>query len=82
MGTVTVTINGTEQNPYEKFGLKRNPFSKGHVATLDKLRTGPIRTTAQIREILKGFSEEFILLCCQQSIPGEVVKFSVNWPDR
>jgi hypothetical protein len=34
-----------------------------------------------IREYLKGWSEEFIGLCCERFRRGEMVSFDVTFPD-
>ena len=44
-----------------------------------KLDSEPIKSEAQIREILIGWSQEFIDLCCQRFVIGERVRFEVTY---
>lgn len=81
-----VSLNGTDENPFHKLGLKQNPFPQiGRMEydagerQINKLGGDPIPDTNYIRETLKGFSEEFIELCCRQFKKGEYVTFTVNW---
>lgn len=88
--TITVGLNGTDTNPYHKLGLTRNPFpelgkSEWDAAELQmhKLGGDPIpqdNPEAYIREVLAGFSSEFVDLCVQNFRPGKYVKFKVFWP--
>jgi hypothetical protein len=81
-----VKINGTDKNPWHKLGMKSNPFPQLAIAEFDKAEmqlnsldgdrvTGP----EDIRERLKGFSEEFIKLCIDKYKPGERVSFAVKF---
>ena len=85
---LVVKLNGTSVNPYHKLGLKRNPFPQqfkaGHVAAvlkIQELAADPIPDIDYIRSVLKGFSEEFVELCCTMFEPGEMVTFKVHWDD-
>lgn len=82
--TFTVRLNGTDTNPFEKMGLTQNPFPQiaeyefaGGCLQLQKLGGPPIPDTNYIREVLNGFSEEFIEGCCQRFKKGEMVTFNV-----
>lgn len=89
---LTVRLNGTDKNPYAIYGVSQNPFPQiasyelqAHVMNLQKLGGPPIPTeTAEqhIRNILKGWSEEFITLCIRRYKSGEYVKFDVDVPDK
>jgi hypothetical protein len=82
-----VALNGTSENPWHRIGLTQNPFpqiAKYEVAEacvrLQSLGGDPIPNVKYIRDKLKGFSEEFIDLCCKNYRPGEFVKFDVEFP--
>jgi hypothetical protein len=82
-----VVLNGTSENPYHKMGLKQNPFTQTGKAEYDdtalrKLGSDPIPSTDYIREVLVGWSQEFIDLCCRQFVPGEIVRFEVEFEER
>jgi len=85
---MTITLNGTTENPWEHYGLTHNPFpqleshkylaGEGQIALLDsKPLTGP----DDIRERLEGFSEEFIELCMSNFKPGYRIKFTIKFPE-
>lgn len=81
-----VTINGTNANPWNKMGLTRNPFPQipraelmPFMDTLAKLDGDPISDTDQIKSILKGWSQEFVELCCQKFELGKRVCFTVEF---
>jgi hypothetical protein len=83
-----VELNGTNENPYNVFGLTQNPFPQiakmeymHHCLNLQKLGGEPIPNVEYIREVLKGWSEEFIELCCSRFKPGEYVEFIVKLPE-
>lgn len=85
---IRVDLNGTDVNPYHKFALTQNPIPqtlniKYDVAALQiqKLGGDPIPDTDYIREVLKGFPEEFVELCCQQFKKGRHVTFTVVWDE-
>jgi hypothetical protein len=84
-----VELNGTDENPYHRFGQSQNPFPQIARAeyTRDVLRVqslggDPIPDADYIREKLKGMSEEFIELCCKMFKKGEIVKFTVFFPEK
>ena len=81
-----VTINGTDKNPWPEMGLKQNPFPQipkaelmSYMASLARLDADPIEDASQIRQILKGWSQEFVELCCTRFVLGERVRFVVEW---
>lgn len=82
-----VTLNGTAENPFAKMGLTQNPFPQIAEAQyaagclrVQALGGEPIRDVQDIRERLKGFSEEFVGLCCARFEPGKMVRFAVEVP--
>ena len=86
---IKVSLNGTNNNPYHKYGLRQNPFPqiaehKYYAACmhLQALDGDPIPDTDFIRRHLAGwFSQEFIDLCCIKFVKGEIVQFEVEWRD-
>jgi len=86
--TMAVTINGTDVNPWVKYGLRQNPFpqlgkhefnpAERQVASLDG---EPVRSAADIRERLRGFTPEFVDLCIASYLPGERIRFTVTFPE-
>lgn len=81
-----VELNGTDANPWHKMGLTQNPIPQLGVyeydlaiLTVQSLGGDPIPNTDYIREKLKGFSPEFIELCCSQFTKGERVCFEVEF---
>lgn len=83
-----VRLNGTSTNPFAKFGMLHNPFPQSgrmefahYELQVQKLGGEPIPDTDYIREVLKGFSPEFVDLCCQLFRKGHMVKFDVEFPD-
>jgi len=81
-----VVLNGTDTNPYHKLGLTQNPFPQlgkaqydQHVLALQSLGGNPIPDTDYIRKVLKGWSAEFVDLCCKTFRKGEMVKFTVTF---
>ena len=86
---VTVRLNGTDHNPWHKYGLKQNPFPQIARAEYDRgcqqinsLNGDPIKDADDIRQRLQGFSKEFIELCVAKFRPGETVVFNVFFPER
>lgn len=82
-----VQLNGTNENPYHKFGLSQNPFPQlakyeytHWILQAQKLGGDPIPNTQYIRDTLKGFTNEFIELCCKKYVLGEYVTFEVEFP--
>lgn len=83
-----VCLNGTTTNPFHKFGLSQNPFPQTgryeadrFSLVLQKLGGDPIPNTAYIREVLQGFSDEFVDLCCARFVPGKYVEFDLSWEE-
>jgi hypothetical protein len=86
---IIVHLNGTDENPWHRWGLHQNPFPQiakheyqAGMMRLQKLGGDPIPNTDYIRETLKGFDPEFVDLLCKMYHPGEMVKFEVSWPDE
>ena len=84
---ITVSLNGTEKNPHARYDLTQNPFPPGvpyeqrdHILHLQQLGGEPIPDVSYIREHLKGWSDEFVELCCSKFKKGEVVIFDVGFP--
>ncbi len=67
----SIVINGKKP---KQTTLKEIPNS-----SIDQLRIGPVNNTDEIREILGGWSKEFVDLCCGQYKQDEIVKFAVEW---
>ena len=84
---LNVTINGTDINPWHRFGLRQNPFpqtGKAEYAAgerqLASLDGDPVRTAGDIRERLAGFAPEFVEGVIQRWQPGRRVRFKVVFP--
>jgi hypothetical protein len=84
---LNVTINGTDMNPWHRFGLRQNPFpqiGKAEYAAgerkLASLDGDPVRTADDIRERLSGFAPEFIEGVIQRWQPGHRVRFKIVFP--
>lgn len=83
-----IELNGTDENPYGKLGMTQNPFPQIAQAEytdgclqLQALGGEPIPDTDYIRKHLRGWSKEFVDLCCAQFQKGKVVKFYVSWEE-
>lgn len=83
-----VELNGTDINPYHKLGCTQNPFPQiasyehgGLCRHLQKLGGDPIPDVQYIRDHLKGWSKEFVELCCERFKKGEIVKFEVSFQE-
>lgn len=81
-----VTLNGTTMNPFHRLGLRQNPFPQIAKAEVDRLclhlqvlEGDPIPNIDYIRKHLKGWSDEFVQICCHKFTPGEMVTFYVAW---
>lgn len=88
MPELEVRLNGTNENPFGKlWGISQNPFPQGsfgsvlvpYVLKVQSLGGEPIKSCDDIRERLKGFSKEFVELCCKRFEPGKMVVFKVKW---
>jgi hypothetical protein len=84
---LNVTINGTDINPWHRFGLRQNPFpqtGKAEYAAgeskLASLDGDPVRTADDIRERLAGFDPEFVKGVIQRWQPGRRVRFKIVFP--
>ena len=84
---LNVTINGTDMNPWHRFGLRQNPFpqiGKAEYAAgerkLASLDGDPVRTADDIRERLAGFDPEFVEGVIQRWQPGRRVRFKIVFP--
>jgi hypothetical protein len=86
---VTITLNGTAENPYFKMGVKDNPFPP--IVSADpqydsanriirRLRSEPIKDVDDLRKKLKGCDPEFVRLCVNQFKPGKRVRFDIEFP--
>lgn len=85
---VTVRLNGTNENPWHKFGLTQNPFPQIAKAEymrgmmqLNSLNGDPIKSPEDIRQRLAGCTEEFIELCVSQFKPGVIAMFDAVFDD-
>lgn len=88
MPRVEITLNGTDENPFLRFGLRQNPFpaipkmelSRANRIIAD-LHANPIKDEADLRQRLQGCPPEFIDGCCQRFHKGEMTSFMIEWPD-
>jgi hypothetical protein len=83
-----VVLNGTDENPWHRLGLRCNPFPQIARAEytepllhLNKLGGDPIPDTGYIRSHLEGWAPEFVEACCARFKKGAIVKFEVTFPD-
>lgn len=88
MVRLTVRLNGTNQNPFEIWGLTQNPFpqiAKAELMTMQRklasLGGVPIQNADDIRERLKGFDPDFIAGVITRYRPGHMVTFDITFPD-
>ena len=84
---LNVTINGTGINPWQRFGLRQNPFpqtGKAQYAAgerkLASLDGDPVRTADDIRERLAGFDPAVVEGIIQRWQPGHRVRFKIVFP--
>ncbi len=84
---LNVTINGTDVNPWHRFGLRQNPFpqiGKAEYAAgerkLASLDGDPVRAADDIRERLAGFAPEFVEGIIRRWQPGRRVTFKIVFP--
>jgi hypothetical protein len=81
------SINGTDTNPYEKYGLLRSPFSSvakaeydGISLALNALGGEPIKSESEIHERLgKRVSRELKEIICKYYKPGKNVEVKLYW---
>ena len=79
-------INGTDTNPYNKWGLEQNPFPQHgkyelqrHDLALQSLGGPPIRRAEDIRTRLRGlFTTQFIESVVARYQPGKIVHCTVT----
>ena len=83
---ITVRLNGTDKNPFHRFGLTQNPLPQTGrdewvqaELIVNKLGGDPIPDTDYIRKVLEGFDPEFVELCCKKFKKGETVVFDVHF---
>jgi hypothetical protein len=85
---LVVELNGTDVNPWHRWGLSQNPFPQigkyeydRYVHIVQSLAGDPIPNTDYIREKLKGFHPAFIELCCKHFKKGETTSFYIEWEE-
>jgi len=83
-----VRLNGTDVNPFDRYGVSQNPFPQNAkyeygalCQLLNNLAAEPIRDVEHLRERLKGADSEFVEGCCQRFRKGEVVEFVIEFPE-
>jgi hypothetical protein len=83
-----VELNGTDTNPYHAMCLTQSPFpqiAKYEYAALclhlQALGGDPIPNEQYIRNHLKGWSKEFVDLCCNRFKKGEYIVFEVEFAE-
>jgi hypothetical protein len=83
-----VKLNGTNENPWHRMNLTQNPFPQipraelmAAMTQLASLDGDPLTGPDDIRSRLTGWSDEFIELCVAKFKPGELVEFSITFPD-
>lgn len=86
---IKVVLNGTDENPWHLYGLSQNPFPQiakaevsGLLLHLAALGGDPIPNVEYIRGYLKGWSDEFVELCCAKYEQGKMVEFHVEFPGK
>lgn len=88
MPTLVITINGTTENRWLRYGMRQNPFPQLGKAEYDagermlaSLDGDPITSADDIRARLPGFDREFVEGCIARYRPGERVRFTISFPD-
>lgn len=86
-----VQLNGTDANPWHRYGLRCNPFPQtgdarydGACMRLQELGGDPIPqeiAEKYIRTQLEGFAPEFVDLVLGRYVPGEMIEFEVAFPE-
>jgi hypothetical protein len=87
--TITVTLNGTNENPWYRLGVRCNPFPQiakcewdAGQRALNELDGDPLAGPQDIRTRLDGkVSRELIELCVAQFIPGQRVEFNFTFEE-
>ena len=84
-----VCLNGTNENPFHRYGLKCNPFpqvAKYELMPLNRLLNNlgaePIKDETDLRRRLEGASQEFSDGCVARFRPGEMVEFEITFPSQ
>jgi hypothetical protein len=84
---LTFPINGTDTNPYAKWGLRWNPFPgvpyhelQRGAMQLNSLGGEPIRSADDIRERLRGFEPAFVERVIRAWRPGKLVHIHLTFP--
>jgi hypothetical protein len=84
--SLDICLNGTDANPFHKWGLKQNPFPQTgkreedrHCLHIQALGGDPIPDIDYIRRHLAGWSQELIDICCRRFVKGEYVRFTLFW---
>jgi hypothetical protein len=85
---LNISLNGTDVNPYHRWGLSCNPFPQigkyewdAAQRILASLGGDPIQDTDYIRKKLKGFHSEFIEICCRKFEKGKYIQFYIEWSE-
>lgn len=86
--TLVVTINGTDSNPFARWGMRQNPFPQvstsqapiGGQLALASLGGEPVTSEQDIRDRLTGFAPDFIEGVIARWVPGQIVKFTITFP--
>jgi len=85
---IKIRLNGLDHNPWHKMGFKQNPFPQIAKAEFDvamrmvnSLDGDPIRDPQDIRDRLKGCTDELIDLCIGKFEPGKRVTFFIEFED-
>jgi hypothetical protein len=88
MPEMTITLNGTDTNPWHRWGLKLNPFpqlAKAEYAEAElmvaSLDGDPIKDADDIRQRLAGCDPKFIEGVVARFKPGQRVRFTISFPD-
>lgn len=87
--TFNFMVNGTDKNPYEKWGFRFNPLpqhGKQELARADLMMQSlaePIKSADDIRQRLNGCDKDFVeRIIATFYKPGEMVKVTLklHWP--
>jgi hypothetical protein len=94
--TLTVILNGTNENPYHQFGLTQNPFPQigdyrysAACLRMQALEGDPIPYDPEnpmvhrtyIREKLRGFDPAFVESVADKFQPGVTVRLDITFPE-
>lgn len=86
---LTITINGTDANPWHRYNLRQNPFPQLGRAEYDaaerqlaSLDGDPIRDADDIRSRLTGFAPEFVDGIIARWEPGKRIRFQFTCPEE